>query len=159
MGYVKQIYDPYKVIDGTEYFSVGTVAEIVGKSRQTIQLWDSWSDELKTQGKERLIPKSSRIGKNRVRCWTSSEIDLIVKFSKNIEYGQLAEFSRTRWGERGKNLTQDRSVEARKAKKLYRKLVDKNGRKIQNQRKIDSINAARQHMYKYVRKYTKQIYE
>jgi predicted DNA-binding transcriptional regulator AlpA len=158
MSYVKKIYKPFKIIDGIEYFRVGTVAEIVGKSRQTVQLWDSWSDELESDGKSRLIPKSTRIGKNEVRCWTEMEISQLVEFSKNIKYGDVSKFSRTRWGERGKEIKQDRSREGRKLRQQYRNNVNKVAKKLQTQQQILTIKEARKHMLSNVRKRVKTAY-
>lgn len=155
MGYVKAIYQPFKVVGDEEYFSVGTVAEIVGKSRQMVQLWDSWSDELANRGEARLIPKSSRIGKGRVRCWTSSEIDTIVEFSKHIKYGQMAEFSRTRWGVRADSMSQDRSLKAQENRKIYRKTVNKTGKKLQRDIRLKEFKEAKREMYKFVQRHAK----
>lgn len=158
MAYTKQIFEPYKVIDGVEYYKVGTVAEIVGKSRQTIQLWDTYSDELDQEGKIRLIPKSTRLGGNGIRCWTSLEIDEIIEFSNNVKYGDLSTFNRARWGIRGENVVQDRSTEARKQRQEYRNNVDKRAKKLQKQQKVQEIKQARQNMLKAVRKHAKQVY-
>lgn len=157
MGIVTKTYYPYDVTDGVEYYSIGTVAELVGKSVQTIRLWDSWSEDLASNGSERLIPASHRIGKNKTRCWTEDEIQQIVEFSKNLKYGDIAPLSRTRWGEKSNNLKQDRSTEARQATKQYRTQVNKNAKKIQQQQKADEIKKARGSMLKTIRKKARQI--
>lgn len=158
MSYTKQIYKPYRVINNVEYFRVGTVADIVGKSRQTIQLWDSYSDSLEDQNKSRLIPKSTRIGQNGIRCWNEDEIDMIVTFSKGIKYGDLSVFSRTRWGERGDNLRQDRSSDGKKARQQYRNTVNIVAKKLQKQQKVKQIKIARKDMLQTVRRRAKNIY-
>lgn len=154
MPYTKNIYQPYKIIKGVEYYRVGTVAEICDRSRETIQLWDSYSDKLVEEGNERLIPKSTRIGAGKTRCWTEEEIDKIVKFSKQIKYGSLAKFSRTRWGSRAHNLKRDNSLEHRNKVKKYRNQVNLEAKK----KKVLKIKTARKDMLRTVRGRAKSIY-
>ena len=144
---------------GITYFPIGIVAKIVGKSTQTIRLWDVWSDDLALNGSERLIPKSHRVGKNRIRCWTMEEITQIQSFSKSVKYGDLAKFSRTRWGQKANELTIDRSTEARRAKKEYREQVNNNSKKLQKERKVNEIKQAKGNMIKAIRKRAKSIYQ
>jgi hypothetical protein len=77
-----------------------SVADIIGKSKQTIILWDKYSDQLERDGRERLIPRPLWI--NNGRFWTEEDLPLIEKFSKSICRGDLAEFNRLRWGKRSK---------------------------------------------------------
>lgn len=144
---------------GITYFPIGIVAKIVGKSTQTIRLWDVWSDDLALNGSERLIPKSHRFGKNRIRCWTMEEITQIQSFSKSVKYGDMAKFSRTRWGQKANELTIDRSTEARQAKKEYREQVNNNAKKLQKERKVNEIKQAKGNMIKAIRKRAKSIYQ
>lgn len=159
MGLVVYRFPPFKVVDGVEYYSIGVVAKVIGKSEQTIKLWEKWSDQLEAEGKERFIPKSTRLGKNKTRCWTEEQIIEIKKFSENIKYGDLAKFSRTRWGEYGKQVKIDRSTEARLQQQQYRKMVDKRGKQIQRQKKIDEMNLNLRYMKKSLRKRAKTLYE
>lgn len=157
---VKRTYTTYKLNeDGPEYFPIGTVAKMVGKSSQMIRLWDIWSDELALSGSKRLIPKSTRIGKNQMRCWTMEEINQIISFSKNVKYGDIAQFSRTRWGTRAEEMQQDRSTVAREAKKKERAQINKNSVKIQKQRKAEEIKRARGSMLKAVRRKARILYD
>lgn len=144
---------------GITYFPIGIVAKIVGKSTQTIRLWDVWSDDLALNGSERLIPKSHRFGKNRIRYWTMEEITQIQSFSKSVKYGDMAKFSRTRWGQKANELTIDRSTEARQAKKEYREQVNNNAKKLQKERKVNEIKQAKGNMIKAIRKRAKSIYQ
>jgi DNA-binding transcriptional MerR regulator len=153
MGITVKVYQPYAEVHGTEYYSIGTVSEIIGKSNQTIRLWDSWCGE----NNERLIPQSTRIGKNMIRCWSEEEIEIIRDFSKNLKYGDIAQISRTRWGERSNNLRFDRSTETRKAVKEKRAQVNKDAKKVQNQRKIDEIKQARGNMIKTIRRRAQSV--
>lgn len=89
-----------KVIDGVRYYNSREVAEIVGRSRQTVVNWDKYSEELDERGEKRLIPKPIRIGKNRNRHWTKAQIEEIKHFRDNIKQGDMAEFNRRLWGKR-----------------------------------------------------------
>lgn len=145
--------------NGTVFFPIGTVSKLVGKTVQMIRLWDVWSEDLALNGSERLIPESHRIGKNRVRGWTMDEIHLIQLFSKNLKYGDMAKYSRTRWGEKSNELTQDRSTEARTAKKEYREQVNSTAKKTQKERKAQEIKQAKGNMIKAIRRKAKSIYQ
>jgi DNA-binding transcriptional MerR regulator len=157
MAMIVRVYEPFAEVHGVEYYSIGTVSEIVGKSKQTIRLWDVWSDKLELNDSERLIPQSCRIGKTGTRCWTEDEIKEIVSFSKNLKYGDIAEMSRTRWGEKSNNLTRDRSTENRQAVKEYRSKVNKDAKKLQNDRKIAEIKQARGNMLNAVRRKARSL--
>lgn len=145
--------------NGECYITIGTVAKIVGRSVQTIRLWDNWSDDLEANGSDRLIPASRRVGKNKTRCWPMSEVTLIEVFSKNIQYGDIAQFSRTRWGEKSNNLKQDRSTEARKQREDYRKKVNTDGKKNQKQKRTEEIKREKGNMIKAIRKKARKIYD
>lgn len=144
--------------NNTTYVPIGMVAKLVGKSNQTVRLWDIWSDELALNGSERLIPESTRFGKNQVRYWTLEEVDKIKSFSRNIKYGELSEFSRTRWGARKNNLKQDKSLEFRNATKKQRNMINRNSVKLQNEQKVQEIKKAKGDMIKAVRKRARSIY-
>jgi len=151
---VRYIFKPYAVIDDKEYYRIGAVAKAIGKTTQILRLWELWSDELESQGKPRLIPKSSRIGQNRIRCWTMEEIEAIVVFSRKIRYGDIAEFSRTRWGKRKDSLKVDKSTKARKEKKRLKKLQE-----LEKKRQIiREYKMKKQEMFKFVRTKANKLY-
>lgn len=79
------------------------IADKLGKSKQTLILWDKYSDELEAKGQQRLIPRPSRdsIGN---RSWTEAQYQEIKEFSDKISYGSLAQFNRRRWGKRGESM-------------------------------------------------------
>jgi hypothetical protein len=89
-----------KIIKGEKYYKKREVADLVGKSPQTINLWDKWSREREEAGEERLIPKPIRLD-NNYRYWHEDDIEKIKEFADNIEYGDLAKYSRRQWGDRG----------------------------------------------------------
>ncbi len=86
-------------MDKQDYLPPKLVAELIGKSKQTLILWDKYSDELESQGEARLIPKPVIIGNSRY--WTPDDLVKIREFSNNRSYGDLARFNRRRWGIRG----------------------------------------------------------
>jgi hypothetical protein len=159
MGIMKIMFTPFSVIEDVEYYAIGTVSTLINKSTQTLRLWDVYSDDLEEQGKERLIPSSTRIGKNYTRCWTEDEIVKIAEFSNNLGYGDIAEYSRTRWGEKGKNIKQDRSTKAREEKKSKRKQIDRQSKKLQEHQKLQELEGVRKSMLKGIRKRARQTYK
>lgn len=159
MGLMKVLFTPFTEIDGIAYYTIGTIANLINRSTQTLRLWDSYSDDLESQEKERLIPSSTRIGNNYTRCWTEDEIVLIAEFAKTIGYGDIAEYSRTRWGEKGKCVKQDRSTKARQERKETRKQIDRQGKKNQEKQQMEKIQEVRSNMMKAIRKRAKQTYK
>jgi len=145
--------------NGVCFVTIGTVAKIVERSVQTVRLWDNWSDELASEGKDRLIPKSRRFGKNNSRCWSLADVALIETFSKNLKYGDIAQFSRTRWGEKADKLKYDRSTEARQQTHEYRKKVNAEGKRIQKKKLVEEIKKEKGNLIKAVRSTAKKIYE
>ena len=100
------------VIEGESYISIGKVAELVGKSVQTIRLWSDWSDEQEEKGLPRYIPAAVRLGVNGVRCFKESDVPKIKEFGETMKYGTLSRYNRRQWGERG-NIKVDKSIERR----------------------------------------------
>lgn len=88
-----------KIINGTVVYSKSEVAQIVGRSPQTINLWDKWSTELADSGKPRLIPAPIRMD-NNYRFWTQEAVEKIKVYAQNIKYGDLSDFSKRQWGNR-----------------------------------------------------------
>lgn len=91
-----------KIIDGVRYYNSREVAEIIGRSRQTLVNWEKYSEIREKRGQDRLIPKPIRVGKNRNRHWTREQIEEIKKFRDNMKSGDMAEFNRKLWGNRAK---------------------------------------------------------
>lgn len=76
-------------------YTPAEVAKRIGKDKQTLILWDKYSDERENAGEERLIPRPNKDDKG-YRTWTESQVLQIEEFSKNISYGSLGNFSRRR---------------------------------------------------------------
>lgn len=159
MGLMKVMFKPMAVIDGIEYYSVSTVATVVDRSVQTIRLWDNYSNELEERGDPRLIPKPIRIGKMNSRGWTEEQVVEIAEFAKSVGYGDIAEFSRKRWGERGNTISKDCSTKTRQEKQAYRKQVNKKGKIYQQRKKVEELKQIKKGMLKAVRQRAKKMYE
>ena len=89
-----------KIIGGKMYYKKREVADLVGRSPQTINLWDKWSREEVEQGGSRFIPEPLRLD-NNYRYWSEDDIPKIREFASNIQYGDLSKYSKKHWGERG----------------------------------------------------------
>lgn len=100
-------------LGGELHYSIGQVAAMVEKTPLTLRNWSDWSDEQEAQGKPRFIPQAVRLGTKQVRYFKESDIPAIKEFAKGVQYGQLSKYSRTKWGERGKDIKVDKSLEAR----------------------------------------------
>lgn len=96
-----EVFEPVK-IGNDWYYKIGQVAKMVNRSVLTLRWWGEWSEEQKAAGKEPLIPSPIRVGVKGTRYFKVSDIPKIQSFAESIEYGQLAEFSRKKWGVRGK---------------------------------------------------------
>lgn len=132
-----------------ELFTITQVSKMINKSSQTIALWVKW----------KLIPEPYRIGSNRVRCWSKDQIKTIRKFSKSIKYGDLAKLSRTQWGSKSLNMCWDRSTENKELVKIYRKKIDKQGKKLENERKLILLKMHKSNSFKLIRRRAKMLYK
>jgi DNA-binding transcriptional MerR regulator len=111
-----------RIIDGKPMFTVGDVSAYVGKSTQTVQRYDKYSDILESKGESRLIPKPLWI--NGQRLYTKEQVNEIQQFVESKkEYGVMAEFNRKRLGTRGKEIgkrvrAREKEQEEKKVKEL-----------------------------------------
>lgn len=118
-----------RIIDNIVYYTSGDVASICNRSLQQFINWDKYSDILEERGEERLIPRAGLIIKKR-RLYTKEQVNKILEFSKNIKHGQMAEYSRTRCGERG------REIDKRMKKKAEEKKLK------ETKESLDKVNSA-----------------
>lgn len=91
-----------RIIDNKLYYTAGDIAVICNRTLQTVNNWDKYSNQLEAKGEKRLIPKPIRI--NNRRLYTEEQKDKILEFSQNIKRGQMAEWSRSKCGIRGKEI-------------------------------------------------------
>lgn len=134
-----------KLIDGTKYYTTTDVSIYCGKTAQSVILWDKYSDKLEEEGQKRLIPKPIRLGDCTIRTnfkhldeqkemktggkrmWSETQLNEIVEFSNNLKRGDLAEFSRERWGKRGDE------IKERLNKKEFEQNIE-NAKKMEDER-------------------------
>ena len=163
MALIYKEYPEYsKVVEDDsefEVFSISTVAKIIGKTTQTLRLWDTWSKDREAEGLDRLIPESYRIGKNRVRCWSAEQVHQIKKFSDSIKYGDLATYSRTCSRPRATAITRDPSTDTRRNKRTFRSKVNADGKRAQKRLKVQKILSAKGTMLRAVRTRARSIYD
>lgn len=100
---------------GEKLYSIGQVAKMLDKTVLTVRNWADWSDEQEAAGKERFIPKPVRLGTKQTRHFKESDLPAIREFAGSVQYGQLSKYSRTKWGERGKDIKVDKSLERRES--------------------------------------------
>jgi DNA-binding transcriptional MerR regulator len=114
-----------RVINEQIMFTVGDCSAYVGKSVQTIQRYDKYSDILESRNEARLIPKPLRI--NGQRLYTKEQVKEIQQFVDSKKYGVMREYNRERLGKRGEEIEkrmrarekeQERKWEEKKEKEL-----------------------------------------
>lgn len=84
------------ILDGVRYYTKKEVAEILGVSPQTIQLYFKWSKEREEKGEARFIPAPKRL-ENGYKVWNDEQIEQIREFRESIERGDLADYSKQQW--------------------------------------------------------------
>ena len=122
---------PSLVLDGVEYYTTVKVAKIIGRSRQTVLLWYSYSQEEEKAGRPPFIP-SPVIYKNKF-LWSRSSVQEIIKFKDKVQYGFLSKYSRALWQKRGRDIRIDGSIESRSKRKQVAELVDLQAEKLQRE--------------------------
>ena len=85
-----------RIINGIRYYTKKEVAELVGVTAQTIQLYHKWSEEREQAGLSRFIPAPMRL-ENGYKMWTERDVATIKQFRAGMERGDLAEYSKQQW--------------------------------------------------------------
>lgn len=95
-----------KVKDGVEYLKIGEVAELLERSPQTIKIWYEWYNEQPEEyRKENPFPEVRQdLDRRGTRYYRRDQSHLLSKFKDEIGYGDLAEVTREKWGERGQRI-------------------------------------------------------
>lgn len=86
-----------KIIESVKYYTANEVGMLIGRSGQMIKLWDKWSDEREAEGKERFIPRSTKLGKRGDKYWSEYEVQILLQFANNKKLGLMKEYSRRQW--------------------------------------------------------------
>ena len=98
-----------KVKDGVEYLKIGEVADILGRSPQTIKIWYEWFEKQPEEYKEQNpFPEVRQdLDKRGTRYYRKDEIDYLLEFKQELGYGDITEITRDKWGERGKRIKEE----------------------------------------------------
>ena len=118
-----------RIIDNIVYYTSLDVASVCNRSLQQFTNWDKYSNILEEQGKERLIPRPALV-LNKRRLYTKNQVDQILVFSKSLKRGQMAQYSRTRCGQRGRDIND----------RMNKKEVEKSFKAVQEN--LDKVNKA-----------------
>ena len=109
-------------IDGKVLLTVTDVAKLLNRTPQTVNKWNKFSEMIRNNKISRvrpgqiILPQCIRI--NKIKYWKEADIDKIIKFSKNIKRGDMAEFNRRfSWGKaRGEEISKRVSIKKEKIK-------------------------------------------
>lgn len=83
------------------YITIGDVAKKIGRGVVTIKNWYEWAEKNDCLD---MLPEMRRdLDARGTRFFLESDIDKLIKFRDSIKYGMMADVSRKKWGERGKN--------------------------------------------------------
>lgn len=86
-----------KIIESVRYYTAAEVGMLIGRSAQMIKLWDCWSDEREAEGKDRFIPRSTKLGKRGDKYWSEYEVQILQEFAVRKPMGLMKEYSRRKW--------------------------------------------------------------
>lgn len=91
---------------GVEYLKIGEVAELVDRSPLTIKNWYEWYDQQSDEYKvNNPFPEVRQdLDARHTRYYRADQVHLLIEFRDNLEYGDIAELSREKWGERGEKI-------------------------------------------------------
>lgn len=81
-----------KVFNGVIYYTVTEVAQLCGKSTQSVKLWLKASDKREAEGGERLIPQPY-IAENGYKYWSATDTQRIVEYAGKTHkerYGNMS---------------------------------------------------------------------
>lgn len=84
------------IVDGVKWYKSGEVAQLVGRSRLTIQLWNKWSDAEEEAGRERFIP-APKILPNKYKVWSEEDVEKMIAFRDTMVRGSMAKYNKTLW--------------------------------------------------------------
>ena len=98
-----------KVDDGVNFYSIGEVGEMVGKSPYTLKMWFAAKkyaaeNSILTNVPLEALPEPRRdLDVTKSRFWSEDEVEQLRVFSTLIRRGDLAFYNRGHsWGDRGK---------------------------------------------------------
>jgi hypothetical protein len=90
-----------KVVEGVTYYTIGEVAKKITRRTQTIKNWYEYAEAQEGKLEHPLPEVYQNLDSRSTRFFKECDIEMIIKFRDNIQYGQLADTNRAKWGERG----------------------------------------------------------
>lgn len=107
-----------KIIDGIKYLTIGEVAKILERRTLTIKNWYEWA-ETQTDALEHPLPEVYQdLDQRKTRYFKEEDVSLLIEFKKNIQYGQLADVNRVKWGKKGREVIEKLEAEQEKNLKM-----------------------------------------
>lgn len=98
-----------KEINGVTWYKIGYVSKQVERIPATIKNWYSWAE---IEDRLNDLPEvRTNIGRKGTRYFTQEGINQLIKFRDEIVVGEMAEYNREKWGERGKRIILEKSKE------------------------------------------------
>ena len=93
--------------DSDQKLTIMRISQALNVSPQTINNWYKWYRNPAYSKPENLpkLPAYEQRG-HGVRYWSANDIEMLEKFKEFIKHGRggfMSEYSRTKWGKRGKN--------------------------------------------------------
>jgi hypothetical protein len=94
-----------KQVDGQTFLTIGEVAKRIERIPQTIKNWIAWyGDQAEDVKRDFPLPiPITDLDRKGTRYFREEDLEIFEQFKEKLKYGTIAEFSCTRWGERGKN--------------------------------------------------------
>lgn len=92
-----------KIIDGKKFMTIGEVADMIGRTARTIKNWYEWAEQ--SEALKELPAIHTHLDKKGTRYFEENDIPALESFRDTIDYGKMAEYSRTRWGNRKDKFT------------------------------------------------------
>lgn len=94
-----------KVVDGVKYLTIGEVAKLLSRRTQTIKNWYEWAGT--QESLDNPLPELHQdLDARSTRFFKEADIQMLIDFRDSIQYGQLADVNRAKWGERGQVVIQ-----------------------------------------------------
>lgn len=101
-----------KTVNGVNYLSIGEVSKLVDRSAQTIKSWYRWVVTEGLTNEQVGLPEYRRdLDGKRTYHFAESDVEKLIEFRQNINYGQMSDFNASRWGQRGKEIEARKQVE------------------------------------------------
>ena len=102
-----------KVVNGEKFLTIGEVGEKIDRLPQTIKRWYDWwkKQDLAIRQKYPLPAEYRVLDRKGTRYYREEDLDKLIAFRDNLEYGIMSDFNIQFWGKKGKEIIQKRKEE------------------------------------------------